>query len=170
MKKVLFYVFTGMFFLSFIACNSDKPAENLEDLKEKYNDTEFEDCDEFIVAAEEMMDVYFKTVDKAAEGDEDAKKEMEEFEEFMESFEDQAEKFEEECPEKFEEFEAKFEVKMDEYMEKIMDIYGLNDVDDEWEDSEWDEEMTDEEWEEALNNLTEEELEEFNTALEEAFE
>ena len=150
MKKVLFYVFTGMFFLSFIACNSDKPATNLDELKEKYDDKEFKDCDEFITAAEEMMDVYFATVDKAAEGDEDAKKEVEEFEDFMDGFEEQAEKFEEECPEKFEEFEEKFEAKMEDYMEKIMKIYGLDDLgDDEWDD-EWDEEW-EEEWDEELS-------------------
>jgi hypothetical protein len=147
MKKVLMYVVSGIILLSIVSCGAKK-AENLEDLKKKYDGKEFKNCDKFLEAAEEIFDVYFATIDKAVEGDEQAKKDVESFDKFLEGFEGQAEKFEKECPEKFAEFEKKLETKMEEYMSKLMKLYGFDDLfegmDDEWEDTEWEEELTEE--------------------------
>lgn len=147
MKKVLMFAMSALILVSVFSCG-DKKATNLEELKKKYDGKEFKDCDKFLEAANEMMDVYFATIDKAVEGDEQAKKDVEGFETFMEDFEDQAEKFEEECPDKFAEFEKKMETKMDEYMDKLMKLYGLEDL---YEDME-----AGENWEEVEEEVAEE--------------
>jgi len=147
MKKVLMFAMSALILVSVFSCK-EKKATNLEELKKKYDGKEFKDCDKFLEAANEMMDVYFATIDKAVEGDEQAKKDIEDFETFMENFEDQSEKFEEECPDKFAEFEKKMETKMDEYMDKLMKLYGLEDL---YEDME-----TGEDWEEVEEEVTEE--------------
>ncbi|MDY0143033.1 MAG: hypothetical protein RBR97_14180 [Bacteroidales bacterium] len=162
MKKTVIFLLSAVFMLTIFSCGSDKPAENLSELKEKYKDKEFKNCDEFIVGAEEMMDVYFKTIDKAVEGDEAAKKDIEAFEDFLNTWEKDTEKFEKECPEKFEKFEKDFEQKMEPYMDKLMKLYAPED--DEY--NEWEDEMTDEEFAKLLEEMTEEEWAEFNAELE----
>jgi len=147
MKKVLLYVVSGLILLSVFSCGNKK-ATNLEELKKKYDGKEFKNCDKFLEAANEMMDVFYATIDKAAEGDEQAKKDLEEFDKFMEGFNKQAEKFEEECPDKFKEFEETQEKKMEEYMDKVLKLYAdefdMEDMEEEWEDIEMEEVLTDE--------------------------
>lgn len=138
MKKVLLFAVSAMILFSVFSCG-DKKATNIAELKKKYDGKEFKNCDEFLSASEEMFDVYFATIDKAVEGDENAKKEIDEFEEFMNGFEGNSEKFEKECPDKFDDFEAKFEKKMEEYMPKIMKLYGLEGMFDEMDGGEWEE-------------------------------
>ena len=94
------YAISGLIMLSMFSCGNKK-ATTLEELKKKYDGKEFKNCDKFIEAANEMMEVYFATVDKAVEGDEQAKKDVEAFDDFMQDFESQAEKFEKECPDKY---------------------------------------------------------------------
>jgi Rad3-related DNA helicase len=127
MKKLFIYVISGVFLLSAFSCGNKK-AENLADLKKKYDGKEFKNCDKFLEAMNESFDVYFSLIDKAYEGNEEAKKEMEEFDKYFNSFDSQAEKFEKECPEKFEEFQKNLEKKMEEKMEKLMKIYGLDEL------------------------------------------
>ncbi|MDD4216859.1 MAG: hypothetical protein PHZ24_05945 [Bacteroidales bacterium] len=101
MKKIFVCFLSAVFILSTFSCGSDKPekkfsvkkppAGNLNDLKEKYKDKEFKNCDEFIVASEEMFEVYFKTIDKAIEGDESAKKDIEAFKDFSNNWKNDAE-------------------------------------------------------------------------------
>jgi hypothetical protein len=122
----------------------DKKATTLEELKKKYDGKEFKDCDEFIAAAEEMIDVYFATIDKAVNGDENAKKELDEFDKFMDNIKDESEKFEDECPDKFKAFEDKFDAKMKEYMPKIIKLYEQIEFDENMENIDWEEE-----WEEG---------------------
>lgn len=150
MKKVLVYAISGLIMLSLFSCGNKK-ATTLEELKKKYDGKEFKNCDKFIEAANEMMEVYFATVDKAVEGDEQAKKDVEAFDDFMQDFESQAEKFEKECPDKYKEFEDNFEKKMDEYMPKIMKLYGLEDLYDDVNSDDWDED-----WEEVEEDVTQE--------------
>lgn len=138
MKKVLLFAISGLVMLSLFSCGNKK-ATNLEELKKKYDGKEFKNCDKFIEAANEMMEVYFATVDKAVEGDEQAKKDVEAFDGFMQDFESQAEKFKEECPDKYKEFEDSFEKKMEEYMPKIMKLYGLDDLYDNLDTEDWEE-------------------------------
>lgn len=139
MKKVLLYVVSGLILLSVFSCGNKK-ATNLEELKKKYDGKEFKDCDKFIEAANEMMDVFYATIDKAAGGDEKAKKEVEEFGKFMEGFYKQDEKFKEECPDKFKTFEDAQEKKMEEYMDKIMKLYAddfnMENMEEDWENVE----------------------------------
>ncbi len=146
MKKVLVYVIAAVLAFGLLSCNGkQEKAENLEDLKKKYEGKEFKNCDDFIEAAEEMIDVFIAIIDRAADGDEGALEEIDAMEEFMNQFEKQAEKFEEECPEKYLEFENRAEEKMAESLDKLMDILlGGMDWDMDWEydeDFEWDEDI-----------------------------
>jgi len=153
MKKMLICGLLSMVFISFIACDSkDKPAENLEDLKEKYAEKEFESCDEFFAATEEMMTVYIKAIENADVEDENANKELDEISAFISKFDKQSDKFKEECPEKYAEIVDKFSKKLEKYVEKISIIYGLNEVEEEFE-------MIDEELQEELEVITEGEQE-----------
>lgn len=143
MKKVLLFAASALILFGVFSCG-DKKATTLEELKKKYDGKEFKDCDEFIAAAEEMIDVYFATIDKAVNGDENAKKELDEFDKFMDNIKDESEKFEDECPDKFKAFEDKFDAKMKEYMPKIIKLYEQIEFDENMENIDWEEE-----WEEG---------------------
>ncbi|MDY0143034.1 MAG: hypothetical protein RBR97_14185, partial [Bacteroidales bacterium] len=108
------------------------------DLQKKYKDKEFKNCDEFIVAYEEAMDIYFALLDKDAKGDETVTKDLEGFDAFLTNWAKVAEKFEKECPEKMQELDAKIDKKMDAYY----DVLFGEDFEDEWEDEMTEEEMT----------------------------
>ena len=104
MKKVLLFAISAVIILGLSSCGNKK-AENFADIKAKYEGKTFANCDEYIEASTEIIDVYIATVKKAAEGDEAAKKEFEEFTTFMENFDGDEAKFQAECPEKLEAFE-----------------------------------------------------------------
>ncbi|MDD4149419.1 MAG: hypothetical protein PHE33_05265 [Bacteroidales bacterium] len=157
MKKTVIFLLSVVFMLTIFSCGSDKPVENLNDLKEKYKDKEFKDCDEFLVAYEEAMDVYFKLINIVDEGNEEALKDIEGLENFVSNWDKDFEKFEKECPEKFEALNKKIDEKMDAYFESM---YG-DEFDEDMED-----EMTDEEFAEILSQMTDEELAQFNAELE----
>ena len=150
MKKILVYVITGIIALSMVSCGAKK-AETLEDLKAKYDGKTFKNCDDFLAAGEEIIDVFVLIIDKAAEGDEKAMEEIEAMEAFMGQFDEQAEKFEEECPEKFEAFQKTMEEKMEAAMEKLFSLmFGDMDfgADMDWdEDYDWDEDF---DWDEEV--------------------
>ncbi|MCK9498888.1 MAG: hypothetical protein M0Q45_05215 [Bacteroidales bacterium] len=152
MKKVLLFAVSALIIFGLSSC--DKKAKNLDDLKKKYDKKEFKDCDEFLVASQEMMDVYFATIEKAADGDENAKTDFEGIEEFLGQFDEQHEKFAEECPEKFEEFEKKLESKMEELMPKILKMYGLDGLFDGMDDDmDWDQDY---DLEDSIDEVAEE--------------
>ena len=158
MKKVLLFAISAVIIFGLTSCN--KKAENLADLKKKYDGKEFADCDKYIEAAKEIIDIYIATVEKAAKGDENAKKEFEEFDAFMEQFDKQQEKFENECPEKLEAFEKEVEKKMEAVFPQLMTLV-LGDMD-LGEDFSWDEEevavdeeMTEEVAEEVAEEVVE---------------
>jgi hypothetical protein len=136
MKKVLLFAISALIIFGLTSCN--KKAENLADLKKKYDGKEFADCDKYIEAAKEIIDIYIATVEKAAKGDENAKKEFEEFDAFMEQFDKQQEKFENECPEKLEALEEEISKKMEAILPQLMTLV-LGDMD-LGEDFSWDEE------------------------------
>ena len=148
MKKTVIFLLSAVFMLTLFSCGSDKPAENLADLQKKYKDKEFKNCDEFIVAYEEAMDIYFALLDKDAKGDETVLKDIEGFDAFLTNWAKDAEKFEKECPEKME--------KLDESIDKRMDAYFDELFGDDFEDE--DVELTDEEWAE-IGEKAEAELE-----------
>ncbi len=147
MKKVLLFAISALIIFGLTSCN--KKAENLADLKKKYDGKEFADCDKYIEAAKEIIDIYIATVEKAAKGDENAKKEFEEFDAFMEQFYKQQEKFENECPEKLEALEEEISKKMEALLPQLMTLmFGEMDLGDDfsWDEEEVavDEEMTEE--------------------------
>ena len=154
MKKVLLFAISALIIFGLTSCN--KKAENLADLKKKYDGKEFADCDKYIEAAKEIIDIYIATVEKAAKGDENAKKEFEEFDAFMEQFDKQQEKFENECPEKLEALEE-ISKKMEALLPQLMTLmFGEMDLGD---DFSWDEtEDVDVESEEVLTDVPEEEV------------
>ncbi|HOD87648.1 MAG: hypothetical protein ACOX0V_07005 [Bacteroidales bacterium] len=155
MKKVLLFAISALIIFGLTSCN--KKAENLADLKKKYDGKEFADCDKYIEAAKEIIDIYIATVEKAAKGDENAKKEFEEFDAFMEQFYKQQEKFENECPEKLEALEEEISKKMEALLPQLMTLmFGEMDLGD---DFSWDEtEDVDVESEEVLTDVPEEEV------------
>lgn len=117
----------------------DKKAKNLDDLKKKYEGKEFKNCDDFEKAFNEIFDVYFATIDKAAEGNEDAKKELENFDAFLGTLDKANTDFEKDCPEKAKELQETMEKKMEEYLPKLMKAYGLDGLfDNADEDYDWD--------------------------------
>lgn len=158
MKKVLLFAISAVIIFGLTSCN--KKAENLADLKKKYDGKEFADCDKYIEAAKEIIDIYIATVEKAAKGDENAKKEFEEFDAFMERFDKQQEKFENECPEKLEALEEEISKKMEALLPQLMTLmFGEMDLGDDfsWDEEEVavDEEMTEEVAEEVAEEVVE---------------
>ena len=134
MKKVLLFAISAVIIFGLTSCN--KKAENLADLKKKYDGKEFADCDKYIEAA---------------------KKEFEEFTTFMENFDGDETKFQAECPEKLEAFEKEVEKKMEAVLPQLMTLmFGEMDLGD---DFSWDEtEDVDVESEEVLTDVPEEEV------------
>ena len=121
MKKLLVILLSGVLVFSLFSCNGDKEsdeikkAENLDELKEKFEDKEFEDCDKFLAATEEMMDVYLDILEKSLD-DEDLYEELEELEIFFDTFNDDFKKFEDECPDKFNKMEEEVKERIAEIM------------------------------------------------------
>ena len=159
MKKVLLFAISAVIILGLSSCGNKK-AENFADIKAKYEGKTFANCDEYIEASTEIIDVYIATIKKAAEGDEAAKKEFEEFTTFMENFDGDEAKFQAECPEKLEAFEKEVEKKMEAVFPQLMTLV-LGDMD-LGEDISWDEEevavdeeMTEEVAEEVVEEVVE---------------
>lgn len=113
-----------------------KPIETLGGLITKYSDKEFKNCDEFLAFGDEIIDVYIKTVNKAFDGDENAKSDLEDYELFMIKFDNKAEKFALECPDKFEKWATKTDEKVASVTNKLVEIFY-----NEYEGLQWDEEM-----------------------------
>ena len=139
MKKVLLFAISAVIILGLSSCGNKK-AENFADIKAKYEGKTFANCDEYIEASTEIIDVYIATVKKAAEGDEA--------------------KFQAECPEKLEAFEKEVEKKMEAVFPQLMTLV-LGDMD-LGEDFSWDEEevavdeeMTEEVAEEVAEEVVE---------------
>ena len=159
MKKVLLFAISAVIILGLSSCGNKK-AENFADIKAKYEGKEFADCDKYIEAAKEIIDIYIATVEKAEKGDENAKKEFEEFDAFMEQFYKQQEKFENECPEKLEALEEEISKKMEALLPQLMTLmFGEMDLGDDfsWDEEEVavDEEMTEEVAEEVAEEVVE---------------
>lgn len=150
MKKILLFTFSTLILFSTFSCAAKK-ATNLQELKKKYDGIEFKSCDEFISAYEELSDVYFATIDRAVKGNKKAKNEMIGLDALMINFNEQSIKFEKECPDKLKAFDEEFMKKMDIYMDRILDLFGENQGEnDEMEVGDWDQE-----WEEYEENVYE---------------
>ncbi len=124
MKKIIFYGMLSLMLCCVASCS--KKAENLSDLKAKYEGKTFTDCDKFLNAYQEILDVYFASIDKALDGDESAYKDISEFDYFMASFTEDAEVLADQCPEKFEEFGKNLEQSLMNNLSKIMSLYGAS--------------------------------------------
>ncbi|PLX06244.1 MAG: hypothetical protein C0596_17370 [Marinilabiliales bacterium] len=152
----------------FISCNNKtaestdnsnvEEATNLEELKEKYGNHEFADCDEFLAAGDEMIDVYLATIDRAYEGDSAAKRDLDRFDTFMNRYDALAEEFATECPEQFEDWAEKTDIRVSEASDKLFEIYMLDYSDDVFE------------YDEELEKELEEDLEELNEQVEKALQ
>ena len=162
MKKliVINLIIIGIFVI--VSCNNKttekekeentKKASNLTELKTKYSNKKFKDCDEFLEAGTEMIDVYIETINKAYEGDEDAKVDLDRFDTFMNQYDKMAEEFAKECPEKFDIWADASDAKVNEISDKLFEIYKS--------DIEYDIQYDDE-----LEKELEKELEELNREL-----
>jgi len=152
----LLFAVSALIIFGLSSCGGKK-AENLADLKKKYDGKEFTDCDKYIEAANEIIDIYIATVEKATKGDENAKKEFEEFDAFMEQFYKQQEKFKNECPEKLEALEE-ISKKMEALLPQLMTLmFGEMDLGGDFSCDETDEE-TPAESKEVLTDVPEEEV------------
>ncbi len=138
-----------------------KPAQNLDELVKKFDNKEFKDCDEFLAAGDEIIDVYIATVNKAYDGDAKAKTDLEVFEDFMNKFDKTAEKFSVECPDKFDKWAEKTDKRVSEVTDKLIQIFY-----EEYEGLQWDENI-DKELEKQLEELNEDlkKVEEEDNAL-----
>jgi hypothetical protein len=155
MKRIFPVIILSVIIVTVFSCKNkseekkveDKPAQNLAELTTKYSEMKFADCDEFLAAGDEIIDVYIKTVDKAYNGDAQAKVDLEEFEIFMAGFDEKAEKFSEECPEKFDDWALKTDQRVAAVTDKLVKIFY-----NEYEGLEWDEEL-DKELEKQMEEL-----------------
>jgi hypothetical protein len=127
----------------------EKAATNLDELTKKFDKREFKNCDEFLAAGDEIIDVYIATVNKAYDGDAKSKEDLEEFEVFMNNFDKKAEKFSLECPDKFDQWATKTDERVAAVTEKLITIFY-----EEYEGLEWDEEL-DKELEKQIEELNE---------------
>ncbi len=141
MKKAFTYITIVVIVTSvLVSCNNKNKkskeeneiveAKSLKDLKEKYSNYKFENCDEFLAAGDEMLNVYVKTIDKAMNGDSLAKKDLDRFDTFMNQFDILADKFATECPDQFEEWAKKKEILISEAADKLFIIYSSDYSDD----------------------------------------
>lgn len=163
MKKSLILISSILFVLLIVSCNNKTKeteskknlpkATNLEELKDKYANIEFDDCEEFLEAGTEMIDVYIETIDRAYEGDEEAKSDLDRFDTFMNQYDALAEEFSLECPEKFEAWADDADVKVSEASNKLFEIYK----------SDYEFEM---EYDEELEKEIQENVDELNEELE----
>lgn len=166
MKNVLIILIIAALISSITSCNNNsddkkknkitKKAETLNELREKYGNYEFKDCDELLTAGDEMIDVYIATVNRAFEGDSLAKKDLDRFDTFMSTYDAMAAKITSECPEQFEEWAAKTEERISKVVPKIDKIYR----------SDFEAETFD--YDEELEKQIEKEVEELNKQVEEA--
>ena len=102
----------------------ESKAKNFTELFDKFNKKDFKDCESFMKGMDEMMDVYLQTIDKAYNGDETAKKELEKFDKFFAQFDTQADKFSVECPELFDKWAEKNDKRIAEATDKLVKIYN----------------------------------------------
>lgn len=102
----------------------ESKARNFTELFDKYDKKDFKDCESFMKGMDEMMDVYLETIDKAYNGDETAKKELEKFDKFFTQFDTQADKFSVECPELFDKWAEKNDKRIAEATDKLVKIYN----------------------------------------------
>jgi hypothetical protein len=134
MKKIAYLFIAFALVFAVVSCgNKDEKkdkdkteeiakAKDYDEIVKKYDGVTFKNCDDFIEAADEMLDVFVITINDAYEGDEKAEEDFMKLTEFLEQFDEQAEKFEEECPEKMAEFDKKAEEKFEPIMDKLMEI------------------------------------------------
>lgn len=134
MKKIAYLFIAFALVFAVVSCgNKDEKkdkneteevakAKDFDELVKKYDGVEFKNCDEFIAAADEMLDVFVITIKEAYDGDEKAEANFMKLTEFMEQFDEQAQEFEEECPEKMAEFDKKAEEKFEPIMSQLMEI------------------------------------------------
>lgn len=131
MKKATFFLIIIAIVCITISCGNktkkpnEKPIEKATTFKElqlKYDNKEFKNCDAFIEAGNEIIDVLIKTVNAAYDGNEQAIAEFNELVEFTEQFDKQSQHFEEKCPEKMEEFNLSADKKMEPIMSKLIEL------------------------------------------------
>ncbi|MDD2635583.1 MAG: hypothetical protein PHW82_08810 [Bacteroidales bacterium] len=166
MKIYLKWFSLFLLFSIMLSCNNKKAkvsekqilekAETLKDLREKYGNYKFEDCDALIQAGDEIINVYIATINRAYEGDSLAKKDLDRFDTFMSQYDAMALEVSTECPDRFEEWAAKTEERIAQIYPKIDEIYRS--------DFDTDIYQYDEELERQLNK----EVEELNKQVEEA--
>ncbi len=137
-KKIITIIISASILFALSSCNTrDQKIETIEDLNKHYDGVEFKNCDEFLTAADNIIDFFVITVEKASNGDQKALEDIESIDTFMGQFDEQSKKFEDECPEKFLEFQKQAEVKMEKAMQELMDIlFGQYDMDKEFEPEE----------------------------------
>jgi hypothetical protein len=112
-----------------------KSPENYQDLKDKYANLNFSNCEDYFEAGYEMINVYTSAIAKAYEGDSIARDELDKIEIFIESFDSQADKWRESCPEEFLEFDKAVDEQVIKYREQLMEIYSVREFDVEWDET-----------------------------------
>ncbi len=107
-------------------------AENFTELIDKYKGEKFTNCEDFFNAKFEMMDIYAKTINKAYSGNAEAKQEIEKIEDFMSKFDIQAKLIKKKCPDEYLKFKIKMDNRINEFSDKLIEIYTVMEFDVEW--------------------------------------
>ena len=123
-KKYLFLVMAALvsvFLIVSCGRSADKTAaKNYDDLVEKYEGKEFDNCGDFFDAMNEALDVLIKNLEKAKSGVQEAEEQAMEIMFFLDGFQMEASKWEEKCPNKFTEFEEKLIQRLTPYEDYFM--------------------------------------------------
>lgn len=130
---VLFAILTACKSNSKTEIYSTKQITSIDEMLSKYGDKQFENCDELIYAGEDILNLYVVLVDKAYNGDEQAKVDLENIYTFLKKIDQQTITLLDTCPEKIEKWTKKMDSIMSEVQNKLLIIY-----DNKYKKIEWD--------------------------------
>lgn len=117
-RNIIFYFIVILIISCIISCKTEK-ITNFEELKKKYENVEFKNCDEYLKALNETAELYYKEADKIIENKENINDEFLNIQEFLFQLYEQAELFYDDCPKELEKFEIEFDKKMQEKLKNF---------------------------------------------------
>lgn len=97
-------------------------ATTLDELKNKYNEAVFTNCDELIKAGDEIVDVYIATIEKAYNGDMKSRNDLDDFEEFKTRIDKYIDTLSVDCMEELDVWQQKTDERISEYRDKLNSI------------------------------------------------
>jgi len=134
MNRVLGYIIVITFALQImVSCDNkenvskivfDEYESDYGELAEKYADMNFANCDEAIVAGNEIVSVYYQTAEKAFnENDAKAKSDLENFRELLADYDYALDSMRSNCLELFDEWEKENRGKINKILHKVDNMF-----------------------------------------------